>query len=132
MASKNLKKASGSCTKCNKPRLVNRTRCADCLEKQRCLFKNRHIELKNAAFHAYGGYVCNCCGLKYKSALELDHVNGGGNEHRQSNGGNNTGVYRWLKDNNYPKGMMQVLCASCNKAKHLDGHCYCKEYRADL
>lgn len=120
------KLAAGLCEKCCKPRASGRSRCEDCLKEQREFAKEYHAELKDAAFNAYGGYKCNCCGMTYTAGLELDHVNGGGNKHRRETKAN--GVYLWLKVNNYPAGMMQVLCATCNKAKHREGVCRCKEY----
>jgi hypothetical protein len=123
------KAADGICEKCKAPRLPDKTRCASCLEDQRLFARDRHNRLRDAAFEAYGGYKCNCCGFTYKTCLELDHVNGGGNKHRAEQGDCSTGVYKWLRDNNYPAGMMQVLCANCNKSKHKDGVCKCSLYR---
>jgi hypothetical protein len=53
-------------------------------------------------------------------------MGGGGNEHRRNIGlGMKSGVflYKWLVDNNYPKGY-QVLCWNCNCGKRMnDGIC---------
>lgn len=62
--------------------------------------------------------------------LELDHINNDGAGHRRSLGrtiGNGKGassvIYHWLKKQGFPKGIIQVLCASCNKAKSRMGAC---------
>ena len=53
-------------------------------------------------------------------ALSIDHINGGGNEHRKKVlGGKQSGgapFYRWLKKHRYPKGY-QVLCMNCQWRK---------------
>ena len=64
---------------------------------------------------------CKCCNEKEIKFLCLDHINGGGKKHRQEVG-EGTNFYRWLKNNNYPKGL-QVLCYNCNMAKGFWGKC---------
>lgn len=46
-------------------------------------------------------------------ALTIDHVSGGGTQHRKEVGGH---IYRWLINHNYPEGY-QVLCGSCQMIK---------------
>jgi hypothetical protein len=79
----------------------------------------RYRELKLAAYDAYGGPVCSCCGEAREDFLCLDHIEGDGAEHRKTV---NTGepLYRWLKDNDYPYGF-QVLCHNCNMGKSING-----------
>lgn len=85
---------------------------------------------KDAAFNSYGGYRCACCGIVDEVFLTLDHVNGGGNKHRNEispdvkrwGGGGGCKLYRWLKKNKYPRGF-QVLCFNCNFAKWRLGKC---------
>lgn len=93
--------------------------CEACLEKQRYYVE----DLRDQAFLAYGGYVCNCCGEKNPEFLQLDHLHNNGSEHRKevgSKGGDR--LYLWLKNNGYPS-IMQVLCANCNYAKAHYGYC---------
>lgn len=52
--------------------------------------------------------------------LSIDHINGGGNRHREKVG--SAKVYAWLKKRGYPKGY-QVLCHNCNQAIGLYGKC---------
>lgn len=61
-----------------------------------------------------GELKCKCCGEKEYKFLSIDHINGGGNQHRKSLGSKY--IYSWLKQNGYPDGY-QVLCHNCNMAK---------------
>jgi len=59
---------------------------------------------------------CACCGESHIEFLEIDHIGGGGCEHRRKLGlVGGTVFYRWLIKNNFPKGF-RVLCANCNRA----------------
>lgn len=76
------------------------------------------------------GPGCMCCGEDREPFLVIDHVDGGGNAHRQVVVGGKNGAragggpyfYRWLRLNGYPSGF-QVLCANCNMAKDRPGGC---------
>lgn len=73
-------------------------------------------KLRTQAIQTYGG-KCLCCGEYDAKFLVVDHMNGGGNQHRReikSVGGYN--FYRWLKKQGFPSGY-QVLCWNCNYAK---------------
>lgn len=68
---------------------------------------------------AHYGRRCRCCGsYKYSS---IDHVEGGGKEHRKQLGWNQT-LYRWLIEQGYPDGF-QTLCRSCNSSKRDGAFC---------
>lgn len=71
---------------------------------------------------AYGGTKpkCKCCGESIYEFLCLDHIKGGGKNHRKERGG--THFYHWLLVNGCPKGL-QVLCHNCNMAKGFYGKC---------
>lgn len=73
-----------------------------------------------AALNHYGG-KCACCGETTYEFLAIDHINGGGNEHRKAIGVGRH-IIRWLIKNNYPEGF-QVLCHNCNVAKGFHGEC---------
>jgi hypothetical protein len=53
--------------------------------------------------------------------LTIDHINGGGRQHRLQAGVKGD-FYTWLKRNGFPPGF-QVLCWNCNHAKHVLGEC---------
>jgi hypothetical protein len=60
---------------------------------------------------------CACCGEENAAFLTLDHINGGGNQHRRNLGvRTGTQTYLWIKRNAYPIGF-QVFCFNCNFGK---------------
>ena len=121
----------------------DKKRCLICERKRRKEFYERHIEkerqtalsrywknrdtirqsqklyynaIKHEVFMHYGGYTCKCCGEKEKEFLTIDHIDGGGNQHRKAMGGRGTYIYNWIRKNDFPS-MFQVLCYNCNLAK---------------
>ena len=91
--------------------------CREChLARGRKYAKARHARRRAAAILAYGG-ACQCCGETELVFLAIDHVDGGGNQHRKEIGASgSTTIYRWLEANDYPEGF-QVLCHNCNYAR---------------
>ena len=78
------------------------------------------VGLRLATLAAYGG-KCTCCGEDEEVKLALDHVHGGGREHR-SIGGVRGAAYRDARDRNYPPDY-QILCHNCNASKAFGGTC---------
>jgi hypothetical protein len=78
-------------------------------------------QTRRGCLAAYGGY-CRCCGESDPAFLVIDHIAGGGNQHRKSIGNASKAFYHWLRNNGYPPGF-QVLCANCNTAKSRPGGC---------
>jgi len=81
-------------------------------------------KLKNLIFTHYSSNPpkCACCGESHIDFLTLDHINGGGTEHRKLLYKQGTTIYLWIKKNNFPNGF-QVLCMNCNWAKgHSKNH----------
>jgi hypothetical protein len=74
------------------------------------------LKLEVISHYSNGQNKCSFCGEKRIECLQIDHVNGQGNQHRTRviQGRN---FYTWLKQNNYPEGF-QVLCANCNWYKY--------------
>jgi hypothetical protein len=71
-----------------------------------------------------GDLRCACCGEREVKFLALDHINGGGNQHRKAIGLKNRAghnFYLWVIRNNFP-AWFQVLCHNCNMAKGLYGN----------
>lgn len=64
--------------------------------------------------------ACSCCGENCFEFLVIDHIDGGGGEHRKEIG--HSGLYAWLKRNGYPAGF-RVLCHNCNHAYAAYGRC---------
>jgi hypothetical protein len=89
-------------------------------ENHRLIIKKR--EALRLEVLAHYNNLCACCGynditkkLYKKSFLQIDHINGDGAAHRKLESVNGSGIYLWLKNNNYPAGF-RVLCAGCNHA----------------
>jgi len=67
-------------------------------------------------YYGNGKLACVKCGYDTDlRALSIDHINGGGNKHRQEVG---TYIYLWLKANNLPPGY-QTLCMNCQFVKKI-------------
>jgi hypothetical protein len=81
--------------------------------------KIRLLNLKIEVFTAYGGVKCSCCQEPEISFLAIDHIHGGGTQHRKKTGMHGQKLYRWLKINNYPSGY-RVLCHNCNWGIHVN------------
>ena len=62
------------------------------------------------------GLKCNYCGNNQIEYLTIDHINGGGIEHRRKCGNSSFGVYLWIIRNNFPE-IFQTLCYNCNCSK---------------
>ena len=78
------------------------------------------LGLRMTALENYGGkdFKCKCCGQKKIEFLCIDHINNNGAEHRKSI--KRAPIYSWLKQNNYPKGLVtpkQLKQLAKNSAK---------------
>lgn len=94
-------------------------------QKERVREYNRKSRFIVLQFYSATTPFCNCCGEKELKFLSIDHVNGGGNEHRRSMGrvdGKGGNISHWIRKNNFPDGF-QVLCHNCNMAKGFYGVC---------
>ena len=118
------------CVYCGKERdRENKQLCSTCAPIHAIKARATHEKAKLAAFDAYGGRRCACCGESNIVMLNIHHINGDGAEHRRElrggkgdSGGGGIKVYFWLKRNNYPPGF-GVLCFNCNHAIHVLGYC---------
>jgi len=91
--------------------------------KERRLFTQKAYRqrIRMEVVKNYGG-KCDCCGESRREFLSIDHVEGGGNKHRQELRRAGNGFYLWLRKNNYPSGF-RVLCHNCNAALGYYGRC---------
>lgn len=82
--------------------------------------KKYRVKLKNDVLSHYG-MTCKVCGFDDPRALQIDHIDGGGNAQRIKAGGSirfsGWNFYQWLKNNGFPEGF-QTLCANHNMIKH--------------
>ena len=86
---------------------------------KRCSSKIRIYTIKTETLSHYsnGKMKCATCGYDENiNALQLDHIEGGGNASRKKSGNGGWSYYKKLIDAGYPKGY-QVLCANCNVIK---------------
>jgi hypothetical protein len=122
------RRAAGFCPVCGKvPPEEGKKNCRACItqkvqsmtpERKHAEHVERWASLKDAAYAAYGGYTCACCGETTKAFLTIDHVNNDGAEHRKTVSPSR--LYTWLRNHQYPEGF-QVLCMNCNFGKARNG-----------
>lgn len=65
---------------------------------------------------AYGGQ-CQLCGESHPEFLTIDHINGGGTQHRLKVGS----IYKFLKKSDFPQKEYRLLCANCNCSDKKNG-----------
>jgi hypothetical protein len=117
------KHLSGCCVRCGQinPRHP-RTLCLRCKLRAKELRRQHQVRKKKAAFEAYGGSFCACCGETGLPFLALDHIHGDGKEEKMNGyrvGGER--LYALLKKQGYPQGRYRVLCHNCNMGRYLNG-----------
>lgn len=94
--------------------------CKDCRNLD---IKLKLRQIRKEVIERYGGR-CQClpCGETRLQFLCIDHINGGGIEHRRNMKA--PSIYVWLKRNNCPTEEFRVLCFNCNSAKGFYGYCH--------
>lgn len=95
------------------------TWCKDCHNK----YSRKYYQvLRIKVLEHYGGTPpkCACCGESHIEFLVIDHIEGGGTNHRSRMKNQSIGL--WLRTNSYPKGY-RVLCHNCNSAFGFFGYC---------
>ncbi len=109
------RKEAGLCYYCNNPPEPGKTTCPH----HTAVAKDARFQLKVDALNAYGGAQCSWpdgCDCHDPDVLQLDHIDGKGNEHRREIGV--TGgiqFFQWLKSNGYPQEpALRVLCPTHN------------------
>lgn len=85
----------------------------EALQRHNDRSRNHMREIRLETIAHYGGR-CVFCGDTNTNHLCIDHIDGGGKEHRRSIHGDH--IYRWLLKNNYPSGY-QLLCNNHNMEK---------------
>lgn len=90
--------------------------------KEKNVAKNKvyRRRVRFEALNHYGG-KCVCCEEAIKEFLCFDHINNDGHKHRKEMA--DRSIAPWLRRNNYPKNIVQVLCHNCNIAKGVYGKC---------
>lgn len=85
-------------------------------------------KLKLDIIAGYGGR-CECCGEHHWQFLTIDHIHGGGSEHRRRERARD--FYIRLRREGYPRGEYRLLCISCNFSYGMYGHCPHNEESGD-
>lgn len=112
-------KDAGLCVHCHKCKPIDgEILCLDCKKDNAIRGKDNRTKQKLTIIQHYGG-KCQHCGEKDMAVLSIDHIDGGGTQHRKQIKEQGMTFYRWLIKNNYPKGF-QTLCFNCNMKKHLN------------
>ena len=117
-------KANGYCTSCyDKKRYIENPNCKESRiryrknnpEKIKESQRKYHKKNRDNLFNLLGN-KCKKCGFTDKRALQIDHINGGGNKERKLY---NTKDYHRvvLKSLKNKENKYQLLCANCNWIK---------------
>lgn len=93
-------------------------------DEKRIYQKEYLRKTRNATLEALGG-TCVICGFSDKRALQIDHINGGGDKERKEKGFNGEFHRHVLKSFMKGENKYQLLCANCNWIKRIDN----KEHR---
>lgn len=81
------------------------------------------LRLKLEMVAALGGGGCACCGETEIEFLTLDHIGGGGNQHRKELGLAGSDVWRVARREGWPREKYRCLCFNCNSVYWLRGNC---------
>ena len=94
-------------------------------KRERTKLRSKRIQmwvkqLRYLVLNHYGA-VCACCRETISEFLTVDHINGGGVQHRKKVGAGSN-FYSWIVRNNFPQDL-QILCMNCNHSKGVRGYC---------
>lgn len=92
-------------------------------EGRRQYTRDNGQRVKQIVLSHYSGGEPKCakCGFKDIRALSIDHINGGGNKQRRTDGLLGANFYKWLiRQQDYPQDL-QVLCMNCQFIKRMEG-----------
>lgn len=107
-----------SCFSPNTARSTFRSVCKACFSISR---NDYYAKLKVIVIQGLGGQ-CVCCENKCIEFLTVDHINGDGSVHRDSVG-RGIGVYKDIRNQNFPRDKYRVLCSNCHFAITWYGYC---------
>lgn len=83
--------------------------------------QRKNLRTRIIAHYSEGLMECACCREDADRFLIIDHINGGGNEHRRQVGGSR-GMYNDIRKRGFPPGF-RVLCHNCNYSYSVDKTC---------
>lgn len=79
----------------------------------------RRAQRRREVLDWYGG-KCACCGEAQEEFLSMDHVNGGGAQHRREI---RKSLPQWLWEQGGPVEGFRILCHNCNQSRGAYGYC---------
>lgn len=79
-------------------------------------YRGKYRELRLAVLDVLGN-KCVKCGFADERALQLDHIEGGGNKQRKGPKFNNYRYYLDIVEGRISLATLQLLCANCNWIK---------------
>lgn len=90
-------------------------------QQMNAIGRKRNLRIKREVLSYYGGGVLSCmwCSFGDIRALSIDHIKGGGTQHKKSLGGYKSHLYDWLKQQGFPEGY-QTLCMNCQYIKKIE------------
>lgn len=89
-------------------------------------FRLYKLKQKIEMVNSYGG-KCACCGETEIVFLSLDHINGGGTQHRRRMGQNK--MMAELRAAGWPKDGYQILCMNCQFGTRYGRECPHQRYK---
>jgi len=112
-------RSNNTCVSCGKHSPVqDQVLCLQCKEifaKNGKLYREKQ---KWMIIDHYGG-KCAKCSIDNRDILTIDHIDGGGTQHRKELKKEGTIFYRWIVKNNFPEGF-KVLCFNCNRLQWME------------
>jgi hypothetical protein len=84
------------------------------------------LRRKARSLHIIGGgnVRCRCCGEREIDLLTIDHIEGGGTQHRRELGARGVSIHQWIRANREEaKRRLQPLCYNCHIGKDALGGC---------
>lgn len=78
--------------------------------------------LKFKTFQAYSNR-CACCGERQPEFLSIDHIGGGGKQHRATLSPGSSSLYLDLQRRGHPQEGFRLLCHNCNQSLGVHGYC---------
>lgn len=94
------------------------TRMREYMRQHPSYWRDTQARIKSEVLTYYGGGepACVGCGFSDIRALTIDHINGGGRQHKQALGKYGINFYRWLIQQGFPEGY-QTFCMNCQFIK---------------
>lgn len=90
-------------------------------EMKRVGERKRRVENRVRLINLLGG-MCNRCGMMDYRVLQLDHIKGGGTQHRKQFANNEQMVRHYVNNIVEAFKTFQILCANCNFIKRYENN----------